>query len=267
MTYWRWLCSFSTAMLLAHGSVQAGLVDFVNGTWDHSSAGGSSSNVGWDSAYTTGSTIVDGVTVTLESLNHGTSVASGGNLSFSATGATTGFKFGNDGVTDTNGGTLANYQEWRLTFSSQVTDISWKAYDVDSHSSGSRWIDAVAAEAWNGSTGAIGTGTAVNWDLTGSELLVDSSTYAIDFVRRDYATHGHDNVLTEDAAGIAALNLQVSSEILSLYFFNDGSARGTHNIVNDGTFSFTAVPEPSALSFVVMASCLVFRRRRRRTSF
>ena len=206
----------------------------------------------------------------MTSINHGTNVSSGTNLRFSPTGATTGFRFGNDADFDLNGSTLSNYQEWQFTFSAPVTDVVWTVFDVDSHGSGNRWVDAVGAESWIGSPGTLGTGTAVNWDTTGSELIVDSSSYAVDFVARDVATFGHDNVATTDAEGTSTLTVSALSDGLSLYFFNEGMDGGNHNIVNAGTFSFTSsfapVPEPSALVLVLLGGCssLTIRRRKRR---
>ena len=245
--------------------LRADMVDFVSGTWDHSAAGGSSSSTGWDSAYTLGSTTVNGVTVTLESLTFGTTVASSGNLTFEALGATTGFKYGNNGTTDLNGATLSNYQEWRFTFSEAVEDVSWGVFDVDTRNSAPSWRDAIAAETWNGAAGVVGDGTHVTWNLAGSELAI-RSTYALDHVSRDTDTFGFGNVGTGDAEGRAYLNTSGSFTTLSFYLFNDLDSRGTHNIVNEGTFSFTSTPEPS--SFVLTAClgiCGVWRRRRRKS--
>ena len=244
--------------------VHASLVDFVNGTWDHSASGGSSSSTGWQAGQTSGSTVVNGVTITLESIQAGSSAASGGNLSFSAIGATTGFRFGNDGTSDINtGATLTNYQEWRFTFSEAVEGLTWDVYDLDTRNNSTGWRDAIAAETWDGPVGVLGDGTGVNWNLGGSELAL-RSTFELDHVSRDTDQFGFDNVATEDAAGRAGLSTNGRLTVLSLYLFNDLNPNGNHNVVNDGTFSFTvSTPEPSSL---VLTACLafggVFRRKR-----
>ena len=246
----------------------AALVDFVTGTWDHSAVGGSSSNTGWDENYLIGSTTVGGITVTAESIVHGTAVRSGANLAFESIGATTGFNFGNDGTTDTNGAVLTNYQEWRITFSAPIDGLTWDVYDVDEQGSGTRWRDAVAAESWSGAAGAIGSGDAVAWDLTGSELALRSE-YVIDHVSRDTDMFGSVNVSTADPEGQGTLTVSTISSVFSLYVFNDGIARGSHNVVNDGSFSFTSafapVPEPSSLMLTGFVAFGVFGRRRRGT--
>ena len=266
MNMFRLAILFLLLGIFPANDLRADLVDFVNGVWDHSAAGGSSANTGWDSSFSTGSTTVNGITVTLQSLTFGSATPSNRNLEFSPIGASTGLFFGNDGTTDLNSGALTNYQEWRFTFSAPVENLDWAIFDIDSRSGGpSAWRDALAAETWTSTVGAIGDGVGVDWDLAGSELTT-RSVFELDHISRNTELFGLDNVNTDDLEGRAGLSTNGSFSVFSLYVFNDLDSVGNHNVVTEGTFSFnasTAVPEPASFMFTacLIAGTLLRRKR------
>ncbi len=257
--------------------------------WDHSQEGGSANSNGYDGNYSSGTSSVAGVSVSFSSTYAGTATTHNldKNLSTSADNAGDGFIMGNSSVsvdhqTTTIEGVkqIENYQVWTITFSEAVDNFSWSILDIDSSDEGSakNWIDTLAAEGWSSQSlnPTLGTGDVLaNWNLGGSELMLDTSTYNLDTVYRDTDTHGWDNEgssTAEAADATATLYFASPVERISLYFFDHSDLTPTNNTPNhavaaEGSFtfetSFTPVPEPSSISLIALAGISTLLRRRR----
>ena len=248
------------------------MLEFINGTWDHSSVGGPTNSNGWavvpgtTAGYTQGVQEVEpGVFATVTSSVSGTAQRSAFNFS-SGNALTTGFAISNLGLNDDNGAALINYHRVDVAFSSPVTIDALTVGDIDTATGTGlqTWKDAVALELWNGSA-PVSPGDGIQPTVSFSantNLQLNTTSYPIQFV--DALTLGNT---VSDARSTATYSSNAVIDGLSLYLWDTGrsNTNGRHAItLSAAGASFETVPEPSAASLVGLAVVgLVLRRSRR----
>ena len=225
--YWLSYPLLILSSLILTGQANAAQFSFEanQGTfWDRSAVNGSSNYNGWEPGKTEGTTTVDGITLTVKSTFANGAEASNNNLRIQTSGQTQGFVLGNlNGGDDENSGSLTNYQRVDFIFDTPVdlTDFKFADIDTDDRALGNdRFVDAVAAEGFNGSPGVTGSGLSPIYDLTSSEL-VSETIGGINYVSRDIDTYNKGNVQSNDPKGHAGISFNQGIDVASIYFFND----------------------------------------------
>lgn len=280
--------SLGLSLLGMMSSSAAFLIDFRDGTWDHSAVGGPASSTGWakptstTQGYTSGVTEIEtGVFLTVTTQFLGTANPGTNNFRLDPVN-TPGFAFQNRNTGDRNsevevGGVmqtqLLNYQRIDFRFSEKVTLDLLRVGDIDTAtSSGSQvFRDTVALELWQGAAPTT-PGTGIEPTITlapASRLSLGETTEGMNFA---YATTlgntetSNNPILAENTSAATFEYDRTGVDGFSVYLWNRGQATGigNHAVVLQAEGSqITVVPEPTT-TVCLLGSALAFGFVRRR---
>ena len=264
-----------TCLILGSFAVPADaafMIQFLEGTWDHSSVGGPSASTGWaidtrdggTAGYTQGVQEVEpGVFATVTTSVLGGAIPSPLNFT-SGNANTAGFVVSNFSDDDRNGDELLAYQRFDVAFSTPVTMESLSIGDIDSISgSGDQnWNDAIALELWTDAVPA-SPGLGIVPDIVpGTNLQRDDTTYPIPFV-----TASNLGNMVNDPDSAVTYSSPAVIDGFSFYLWNTGTGDPTsrHAVTLSAAGAvFETVPEPGAATLLGLAGfALVVRRTRR----
>lgn len=248
-------------------TVHASVVSYDTSSWDH----GSGNQTGWNDGELSGTTTVDGVSLTVSSSRFGTAAYTADHLSRINETFFTGFAFQLDpATTDQNSGSLTNYARIDFSFSDFVSLDNYTLTDVDR--TNSNWFDVVAVEGFTSSTpGAVGSGTGASYSFESPTNMQTDTLLGLFAARPRSNTGNVQNTAPND------VNVSVASPIqsFSLYYWNFNNTDSTANTQTIGTrgnqfsvSSITVVPEPK-LGIVLVSGFIMTvasRRRRQRCS-
>lgn len=252
---------------------QAAMVSFYDSLWDH----GSGPQAGWSDGATSGTTSVGGVNVTVTSSAVGGSTPVNGMHMSNIDDAPNfvGFGLVQDPSEANNSGSLSNYLRLDVAFSRAVildpvaiTDIDrtmpfFGLVDVAGY-----W-DVVAVEGFVGGLGAVGTGLAAQYSLTGNDLE-QISRYGLSALRAESGGNGQQDPANQAEFDFGATEIRA----FSLYYWNNGTTTDAapRQIIGVGDvhFQVAQTPEPASLACCLLGALmlggvrLIGRRRRAR---
>ncbi|MFT3991555.1 MAG: PEP-CTERM sorting domain-containing protein [Luteolibacter sp.] len=254
---------------------------FLTSEWTHVLSDGSSvTTTGWgDDQYSSGYTVINGITITASFTQAGTAVAHSNNGAIQESSNFTGLVFGNKSTSDQNlGDSLVNYGILTITFSEAVTG-GFTLGDIDTRNtttSGLGWRDALAAEAWNGTAGALGSGMEASYAGLGSG--VEAVTNVYDNIGTYYDSAGTPGNTNFSENNSIVLSWDEEFTTVRFYIFNSVTSDETsatsydHGIgllsagnpipIEEG-INDNLVPEPGSL-LISLVGGLGFLARRRR---